>query len=233
MNSLARLRALVAARDPAEVGTVASVLGGAGHEVTTAYRDDAALARLVDERPDVVIVDPEIADDRVALVARIRACTDAPILVLADLQDEALVVAALDLGAVDVVGRPLRPLELLARVNAATRRTAPAAAPIPTLDGLRVDVPRRTASVAGRPLSLTPTEYDLLAAIVARRGDVVDHRLLLRAGWRDPSEVDPETLRSHLNRLNAKLIAAGHPGLRNVRARGYALRVEGSRLAGE
>ena len=91
---------------------------------------------------------------------------------------------------------------------------------------------RREASVAGRGVGLTPTEFDLLAALAARRGGVVDHRLLVRAAWPDPAAVDVETLRTHLARLNAKLIEAGHPGLRNVRARGYALRVEGSRGAG-
>ena len=124
-----------------------------------------------------------------------------------------MVVAALDAGAVDVVGRPLRPLELLARIAAAARRGGPAGAESGTLpDGLRVDAAQRHATVAGRDLGLTPIELDLLAAMAARRGGVVDHRLLLRAAWPDPAAVDPETLRTHLARLNAKLVEAGHPG---------------------
>jgi DNA-binding response OmpR family regulator len=227
-----RLRALVAAPDPSEVGLLASVLGSAGHEVITAYRAETALARIVDERPDVVLVDPALGDG-VAVVARARAYTEAPLLVIADLRDEAVVVAALEAGAVDVIGRPIRPLELLARVLAATRRLPRLAAAPPSLDGLRVDVGRREATVAGRLLQLTPTEFDLLAAMTARVGAVLDHRLLLRAAWPDPAAVDPDTLRSHLNRLNGKLIAAGHPGLRNVRGRGYGLRLEGGRLEGD
>jgi DNA-binding response OmpR family regulator len=224
-----RLRVLVAAPLPADVGLVASALGAAGHEVVTAYRLDAAVARLVAERPDVVIADPALADTPAAeVIGRLRGYGDAPLLVLADVEDEAVVEAALDAGAIDVVGRPIRPLELLARVTSAGRRGGSAAAPGELPDGLRVDLAGRRAEVAGRPLGLTPIELDLLAALAARRGGVVDHRLLVRAAWSDPASVDPETLRTHLARLNAKLVAAGHPGLRNVRSRGYGLRVQGT-----
>lgn len=232
----ARLRVLVAAPHPADVGAVASVLGSAGHEVETAYRLDTAIARLVAERPDVVVVDPALAATPPAdVIGRLRGYGDAPLLVLADVDDDVAVGAAFDAGAVDVVGRPIRPLELIARVTSAARRAAvpgsgslrgDLASGLP--DGLAVDVGGRRADVAGRPLALTPIELDLLAAIAARRGGVVDHRLLVRAAWSDPTAVDPETLRAHLGRLNAKLIEAGHPGLRNARSRGYGLRVEGS-----
>ncbi len=231
---VARLRILVAAPLPADVGAVASVLGTAGHEVVTAYRADAVIARLVADRPDVLVVDPGVGDAAPAdLIGRLGGYTDAPILVLADVVDEAVVVAALDAGAIDVVGRPIRPLELLARVASAARRGAPAPPDAGALpDGLRVDVARREATVDGHALALTPIEFDLLAAVAARRGGVVDHRLLVRAAWDIPASVDVETLRTHLARLNAKLLENGHPGLRNVRSRGYALRVEGSGAAG-
>ncbi len=231
----ARLRVLVAAATPADVGAIASALGTAGHEVVTAYRVGTALARLADERPDVLLVDPMLPDgEGVALIGRLRARTDAPIIVVADLRDEAGVVAALDAGAVDVVGRPIRVGELIARVHAAARRgILSSTAYEPSLDGLRLDVGRREAAVAGRGLALTPTEFELLSVLAARRGDVVDHRALLRAAWPGRPDVDPETLRSHLTRINAKLIAEGHPGLRNVRGRGYAIRIAGSRPAAE
>jgi DNA-binding response OmpR family regulator len=226
----ARLRVLVAAPLPADVGAVAAVLGTAGHEVLIAYRLDAAIARLVADRPDALIVDLAIGSAPPAdLVGRLGGYSDAPLLVLADVVDEVVVVAALDAGAVDVVGRPLRPLELLARIATAARRGGAGATEMRLLaDGLRVDAAQRNASVTGRDLGLTPIELDLLAAMAARRGGVVDHRLLLRAAWPDPAAVDPETLRTHLARLNAKLVEAGHPGLRNVRSRGYAIRVEGA-----
>jgi two-component system, OmpR family, KDP operon response regulator KdpE len=234
-TSPARLRVLVAAALPADVGAIASALGNAGHEVVTAYRAEAALARLADERPDLLLLDLALPDgDGVAIVARVHARTDAPIIVIADLRDEAGVVAALDAGAVDVVGRPVRVGELIARIHAAIRRGFPTSGVYePSLDGLRVDLGRREAAVAGRSLALTPTEFELLSVLTARRGDVVDHRALLRAAWPGRPDVDPESLRSHLTRINAKLVAEGHPGLRNVRGRGYAVRIAGSRPAAE
>ncbi len=230
----AHLRMLVAAPSPADVGTIAHALGGAGHEVITAYRAATALARVADERPDLVLLDPTLPDgDGVAIVARVHARTDAPIIVVADVRDEMAVVAALDAGALDVVGRPIRMGELIARVNAAMRRGVPSGNLYePSLDGLRIDIGRREATVAGRAVALTPTEFELLSVMAARGGDVVDHRALLRAAWPGRLDVDPETLRSHLTRVNAKLVAEGHPGLRNVRGHGYGLRVEGSRRAG-
>lgn len=227
----ARLRILVAASRPADVGAVAGALGNAGHEVVTAYRAETALARLAEDRPDVVLLDPTLPDgDGVAIVARVRARTDAPIIVIANLADEAVVVAALDTGAVDVVGRPIRVAELIARINAAIRRGLPTSGVYePSLDGLRMDLGRREATVEGRNLALTATEFELLSVLATRRGDVVDHRALIRAAWPGRPEVDPDALRSHLTRVNAKLVAEGHPGLRNIRGRGYALRIAGHR----
>jgi DNA-binding response OmpR family regulator len=230
----ARLRALVAATDPADVGTIASALGGAGHEIITAYRVDTAVARLVEETPDYVVISLPARDpDLVTLIARLHARSDAPILIVTDTGDEDRVVAALDAGAADVVPVPVRQLELLARVQAALRKRPPATTTVGgNLDGLEVDGGRHEARVAGRPVALTPTEFELLAVVAARRGGIVDHWKLLRAGWPDHRDVDPETLRTHLNHLNQKLVAAGHPGLRNVRGRGYGLRIESGDLGG-
>jgi two-component system, OmpR family, KDP operon response regulator KdpE len=229
-----RIRALVAAPDPAEVGAIASALGAAGHEIVTAYQAEAAVTRLVEEAPDYVVIslparDPEL----IGLIARLHARSDAPILVITDARDEERVVAALDAGATGVVPGPIRQLELIARVQAALRRrpAGPALAG-GNLDGLEVDGGRHEARVAGRPLALTPTEFELLAVVAARRGGIVDHWKLIRAGWPNDGAVDPETLRTHLNHLNQKLIAAGHPGLRNVRGRGYGLRVEAGEISG-
>ena len=146
----------------------------------TAYRGEAALARLAEDRPDVVLLDPGLPDaDGVAIIARVRARTDAPIIVVADLRDEAIVVAALETGAMDVVGKPIRVAELIARIHAAVRRGIPTSGVFePSLDGLRMDLGRREATVAGRSLAVTKIEFELLSVLAARRGDVVDHLAL-------------------------------------------------------
>jgi len=227
----ARSRALVVDPDPARVGAIVHALGEAGLEAVTAYRAATALARVSDEGADVVIVGEGLDDSStVELIPRLIGRARIPILAVTSRPDEATVVALLDAGADDVIGAASRPLELVARVRALLRRSsAPPRSPdAPLPDGLRVDVGRREASVFDRPLGLTPTELELLAVVASRRGDVVDHRTLLRAGWPDRPDADPDLLRTHLTHLNAKLVAVGHPGLRNVRSTGYGLRIAGA-----
>ena len=234
LRTNARSRALVVDTDPARVGAIVHALGEAGLESVTAYRGSVALERASSEPVDVAIVGdlPDLPADE--LIPRLIGRARIPILALASRSDEAAVVALLDAGADDVVGAASRPLELVARVRILLRRGHAAAvtpsAPLP--DGLRVDVARHLASAFGRPLGLTPTELELLAVIASRRGDVVDHRTLLRAVWPDRPDADPDLLRTHLMHVNAKLVAVGHPGLRNVRSTGYALRVAGTDALG-
>jgi len=224
-----RLRALICDGDPRAVGAIAHALGEAGLEVITLYRADAAVSRLMEERPDIVVLGPSRETDPLALIPRLLGRAAIPILAISFARDEASIVAILEAGADDVLDSAFRPLELVARIRALLRRrtAAPAPAEAALPDGLRIDAGRREASVDGRRVDLTPIEFELLCAIGSRRGDVVDHRTLLRAAWPGRSDVDPDLLRTHLTHLNGKLVAAGHPGLRNVRSIGYALRVEG------
>ncbi len=224
------MRVLLADGDPARVGAIAHVLGEAGMEVVTAYRGATALARLADETPDLIVVGDGLGDGpAVELIPRLLGRTRVPILALAAHLEDRLVVALLDAGADDVIPAASRPPALLARIRALLRRTTPASpqptGPLP--DGLRVEPGRHEAFVRDQQLVLTPTEFELLVLLALRRGDVVDHRTLLRAVWPGRPDADPDLLRAHLTHLNAKLIGAGHPGLRNVRSTGYALRVAG------
>ena len=226
----ARIRLFVAAASAADGDALAFALDGAGHEVVSGYPAEIAIGGAKGEQPEVVVLDPTGSeDDVVDVVASAHAVTDAPIIVITDLRDEAVVVAALEAGATDVVGRPARMLELLARIDAAARRRSmPMGVGQPSRDGLAMDVGRREATVDGRTLALTSTEFELLYVIAAHQGSVVDYRSIRRGGPMGRREVDLKTLRSHVSRINAKLVAEGHPGVRNVRRRGYALRLRGS-----
>jgi two-component system response regulator MprA len=86
-----------------------------------------------------------------------------------------------------------------------------------------VDARAHEASVDGSTLALTPTEFRLLAALAARSGEVLERRALLRAGWPEERDPDPEWLKAHLARLRSKLDAVGAPTLSNVRGVGYRL----------
>ncbi len=218
---------LVVDDEPAMVGMVVSLLGAEGYEVVTAYDGDAALRRYSEDRPDLVILDrrlPRMDGDEV--VRRIRALGHTPVLMLTGEKGTDERAKLLDLGADDYLEKPFGKKELAARVRALLRRGQqlhrPASAPT-SIGSLTVDARAHEASVNGEPLRLTPTEFRLLAALAARPGQILDRRALLRAGWPDERDPDPEWLKAHLARLRAKLEAAGAPLPQNVRGVGYKI----------
>jgi DNA-binding response OmpR family regulator len=217
---------LVVDDERALVGMVASLLGEEGYEVVTAYDGETALRRHADESPDLVILDrklPRISGDEVC--KRIRAASATPILMLTGERGPEERAKLLDLGADDYLEKPFSPRELRSRVRALLRRASPTA-PSQTaasVGRLRVDPKTHVASVDGNALDLTPTEFRLLAALVARAGEVLERRALLRAGWPEERDPDPEWLKAHLARLRSKLDSAGAPPLANVRGVGYRL----------
>lgn len=217
---------LVVDDERALVGMVASLLGEDGYEVVTAYDGETALRRHAEESPDLVILDrklPKLSGDEVC--KRIRAASATPILMLTGERGADERAKLLDLGADDYLEKPFSARELRSRVRALLRRAASAASSqtATSVGRLRVDPKTHVASVEGSALDLTPTEFRLLAALVARAGEVLERRALLRAGWPEERDPDPEWLKAHLARLRSKLDAAGAPTLANVRGVGYRL----------
>jgi len=217
---------LVVDDERAMVGMVAALLGEDGYEVVTAYDGEAALRRHAEESPDLIILDrglPKLSGDEVC--RRIRAMSSTPILMLTGEKGSDERARLLDLGADDYLEKPFSKKELSARVRALLRRAVPAARsrPAASIGKLTVDARAHQATVAGEALDLTPTEFRLLAALATRPGEVVDRRALLRAGWPEERDPDPEWLKAHLARLRSKLDGAGAPALSNVRGVGYRL----------
>ena len=217
---------LVVDDEPAMVGMVGALLGDDGHQIVTAYDGETALKRHAEEHPDLVILDrrlPRMSGDEVCRA--IRAGSDTPILMLTGEKGSEERARLLDLGADDYLEKPFSKKELSARVRALLRR-APSRAraqPAAKVGRLAVDPRTHRATVDGTVLDLTPTEFRLLAALASRRGEVVDRKALLRAGWPDERDPDPEWLKAHLARLRSKLVASGVPDLANVRGVGYRL----------
>jgi DNA-binding response OmpR family regulator len=217
---------LVVDDERALVGMVASLLGEEGYEVVTAYDGETALRRHAEESPDLVILDrklPRLSGDEVC--RRIRGTSSTPILMLTGERGADERAKLLDLGADDYLEKPFSSKELRSRVRALLRRAAPThpARAATSIGRLRVDPKTHVASVDGQALDLTPTEFRLLAALVARPGEVLERRALLRAGWPEERDPDPEWLKAHLARLRSRLDAAGAPPLANVRGVGYRL----------
>lgn len=217
---------LIVDDDRALVGMVASLLGAEGYDLLTAYDGETALRRHAEELPDLVILDrrlPQMSGDEICW--RIRAVATTPILMLTGEKGEEERVKLLDLGADDYLEKPFGRKELLARVRALLRRAPRNVGPASATEigGLVIDARAHSAQMAGQELPLTPTEFRLLAALAARPGDLVDRKALLRAGWPDERDPDPEWLKAHLARLRSKLEEAGAPVPANVRGVGYKL----------
>ncbi|MDP9265710.1 MAG: response regulator transcription factor [Chloroflexota bacterium] len=217
---------LIVDDDRAMVGMVAALLGHEGFDIATAYDGEGALRRHAEEQPDLVILDrrlPGLSGDEVC--RRLRAAGPTPILMLTGERGTDERAKLLDLGADDYLEKPFGKKELTARVRALLRRgqgAAVAAEPI-RIGALEVDRRAHSARVGDEPLQLTATEFRLLAALAARPGELVNRAALLRAGWPNERDPDPEWLKAHLARLRAKLKAAAAPLPENVRGVGYRL----------
>ncbi len=189
--------------------TVVPLLRSRGYDVDAARTGAEALTSMDTRPPDVVILDLGLPDiDGLDVCSRIRARSDVPIIVLSARGAEPQKVAALDRGADDYVTKPFGPEELLARIRAALRRTMTAeqaAAGQLVRGDVTIDFDRHRVYRQGEEVHLTPKEFDLLALLAARAGQVVTHRTILKAIW-GPNAVDqPEHLRVLMGQLRKKL----------------------------
>jgi DNA-binding response OmpR family regulator len=229
MSAIRPLRILVVDDDPAMVGAITALVGTEGHQVITAYDGLTAVRRFREERPDLVLLDLAMpGPDGFTVAGQMRASGDVPILVVSGESNEQAKVRALEIGADDYLVKPFGRAELLARIRALMRRAGPAversaAGGGLTLGALRIEPGRHEARVGEQGLSLTPTEYRILEALVRAGGDLVPHHRLARAGW--PAEADPDLLwlKPHLARLRSKVRAAGGPDVVAVRGVGYRM----------
>ena len=226
------LRILVVDDDPAMVGAITALVGTEGHQVITAYDGLTAVKRFREEAPDVVLLDLAMpGPDGFTVAGQIRAAGSAPILVVSGESAEEAKVRALGIGADDYLVKPFGKAELLARISAVMRRVDRAAGGLATgpvgAGNLVLEPARHEARVGDASLTLTPTEYRLLEALVRAAGDIVPHHLLARSGW--PAETDPDLLwlKPHLARLRAKVEGAGGPAIVAVRGVGYRIDAEG------
>lgn len=180
-----------------------------GFDVRTAEDGQEALASAGAWRPDVVLLDlglPGLSGFDV--LARLRERGDrAALIVVSVMPGETDKVRALDLGADDYVVKPFGIEELLARVRAVMRRQAAIASGEPVLRAgeLEIDLGRRQVTVAGRPVHLTPTEYELLRVLALQAGRPVSHSSLLRQVWGEYAVGDRYNTRYVVGQIRRKL----------------------------
>jgi two-component system, OmpR family, KDP operon response regulator KdpE len=198
---------LVVEDDPAIRSGLVRALADRGHAVSAASTGMAALQSVVDEPPDVVLLDLGLPDvDGQQVLAMLRSVSAVPVVVVSARDRDADVIAALDAGADDYVVKPVGPEQLDARLRAVLRRGAPAPADRELVVGeLVIDPKARTATLEGRTLDLTRKEFDLLLALAERAGTVVSKRELLAEVWRQPYGGADRTVDVHLSWLRRKL----------------------------
>ncbi|HEX6419872.1 MAG TPA: response regulator transcription factor [Acidimicrobiales bacterium] len=192
--------------------SLARGLAGAGHAVRTEATGAAALAALVEWRPEVVVLDLGLPDiDGSEVLRMLRGVTAVPVIVATARDDEREIVRLLDGGADDYVVKPYSAAQLEARIRAVLRRGEQAADRDGEIvvGGLVVAPGRREATVDGRPLDLTRLEFDLLAHLARRSPDVVTRRELLAEVWRQPHGGGDKTVDVHLSWLRRKLGETG------------------------
>jgi two-component system KDP operon response regulator KdpE len=147
--------------------------------------------------------------DGLETIRRIRQASLVPIVVLSALDEEGDKVQALNLGADDYLTKPFGVAELLARIQAALRRNQWARPPAQDSrlahGDLLVDLERHQALVGGRPVELTPTEFNLLVYLVANAGKVLSHRMILQHVWGPEYGQEAEYLRVYVGRLRQKI----------------------------
>ncbi len=192
-----------------------------GYTVTRAATGAEALAA---PPVDLVLLDLRLPDmDGYTVCRELRGRSDVPIIMVTAKGEEVDRVVGLELGADDYVVKPFGLRELIARIRAVSRRLEPRAGQRPLRTGeLEVDVRARRATLAGRELSLTAKEFDLLALLAAEPGAVVDRKRILREVWQTTWYGSSKTVDVHVASLRRKL---GDPGLiETVRGVGLRLR---------
>jgi DNA-binding response OmpR family regulator len=200
---------LVVDDEPRIATLVRDYLEHAGFAVLVAGDGRNALALARSRRPDLVVLDLGLPGlDGLDVARALRRDSDVPILMLTARTDEAVRVAGLELGADDYVSTPFSPREVVARVRAILRRTEIATtladAPIRVLD-VELDPARLRASVAGRPVDLTPTEFALVATLARQPGRVFTRSQLLDAIHGVAFEAYERAIDGHVKNLRRKL----------------------------
>ena len=215
-------RVLLIEHNDQTADAVAAALDSSGYEPLRCRTASAALAEL--KETDIVLLNLELPEvDGLSFLAELRLATAAPMLVYSKRQDVGAVVIALQCGADDYMVEPVRPLEVLARVKAISRRATAAAPPerLVQVADLEVRLVARTVEVGGEAVRLTPREFDVLAVLARSAGSPVSRKDIMYEVWGRASLAISRTLDVHMTALRTKL---GRPNLLlTVRGFGYRL----------
>jgi DNA-binding response OmpR family regulator len=214
---------LVVEDDAKLAGLVCGYLASHGFVVAVEPRGDSAVARILDEQPDLVILDVGLPGlDGFAVCRAVREGLRGAILMLTARGDDPDEVRGLELGADDDLAKPVRPRVLLARVRGLLRRRPESVEPARevSVGGLVVDAGSRRAAVDGQAVELTTAEFDLLWFFACRVGEVVDRDRLYRGVRGVAWDGVDRSIDLRVSRLRRKI---GAHRIKSVRGTGYLM----------
>jgi DNA-binding response OmpR family regulator len=219
-------RPVLVIEDDADIArAIRAVLGAGGLDVLAAADGRSGLRAFHASRPGLVVLDIGLPVlDGWAVLDRIRDLSEVPVIMLTSRDKEAEKVRGLRAGADDYVTKPFSNAELLARVEALLRRSRPGPDPAPVYDDglVRLAFADGEVSVADREVSLTPTEFRLLAVLVRHPQQILSSEQLLQRAWQDPAGIGPDRVKFAVMRLRRKLGQYGAgPPIEAVRGFGY------------
>jgi two-component system alkaline phosphatase synthesis response regulator PhoP len=206
-------RVLVVDDDKEIVRIIRAYLEKAGYNVSTAYDGETALHIIRSDRPDLVVLDLMLPDRDGWSITRIvrgdPSLAATPIVMLTARVEGEDRVMGLDLGADDYIPKPFNPHEVVARVRAVLRRANQDFGPahVVQIGQLLLDPDRHEVQLAGKPIELTPTEFDLLKTLMEYPGHAFTRQSLIEKGLGFNYEGMERTLDSHIRNLRRKLEA--------------------------
>lgn len=184
-------------------------LSAHGYEVFSASSGEQALEEIAMHRPDLMVLDLGLPGmSGLEVCKAVRAESNLPIIVLSVKDTERDKVLALDLGADDYVSKPFGMNEILARIRVALRHSAQVQAgtePVFAAGPLKVDFAQRIVTVDDAEVKLTPTEYDLLKALIKNSGKIMTRQMLLSQVWGAGYGADAHYLHVYIGQLRRKI----------------------------
>jgi DNA-binding response OmpR family regulator len=190
------------------VKLVRDYLERAGFQVLAAYDGETALHITRQDWPDLIVLDLMLPGvDGLDVCRRLRRVSGVPIIMLTARVEEADRIVGLELGADDYVTKPFSPGELVARVRATLRRARGEMEPATIIRAgeVELDTASLTTTVAGQPVDLTPTEFQVLAALVRQPGHILSREQLLQAVHGVAFDGYDRSIDSHVKNLRRKI----------------------------